>query len=178
MNCCTVLQRELSSFLQVYRSVNQSNTSIQTPFDKFAVHIEMIYTNSNLQIPLGVQLHNENKLDEMGKILEHFMTLVPTLPADGHKVLPNGSILEFDNTQFSQVLIGGDQLTAARIRGTQANRVTQDMPIDRLQGLLAVTEDWHSRMALIKVSLFKLNVEKSYSWGYKPISFCIQVRCS
>ena len=138
----------------------------------------MIYTNSNLQIPLGVQLHNENKLDEMGKILEHFMTLVPTLPADGHKVLPNGSILEFDNTQFSQVLIGGDQLTSARIRGTQANRVTQDMAIDRLQGLLAVTEDWHSRMALIKVSLFKLNLEKSYSWGYKPISFCIQVRCS
>ena len=29
------------------------------------------------------------------------MTLVPTLPADGHKVLPNGSILEFDDIAFS-----------------------------------------------------------------------------
>ena len=88
------------------------------------------------------------------------MTLVPTLPADGHQVLPNGSILEFDDTQFSQVVIGGDQLTSARIRGTQANRETQDMAIDRLEGLLAVTEDWHSRMALIKVSLFKLKLKK------------------
>lgn len=35
----------------------------------------MIHT-SNLQIPLGVQLYNENKLDEMGKVFEHFMTLV------------------------------------------------------------------------------------------------------
>ena len=117
----------------------------------------MIYASSNLQISLGVQLYDENKLDEMSKILEHFMTLVPTLPADGHKVLPNGSILEFDDTQF---LIGGDQLTSARIRGTQANRETQDMAIDRLEGLLAVTEDWHSRMALIKVSLFKLKLKK------------------
>ena len=115
----------------------------------------MIYTTSNLQIPLGVQLYNENKLDEMSKILEHFMTLVPALPADGRKVLSNGSIFEFDDTRFSQVLIGGDQLTSARIRGTQANRETQDMAIDRLEGLLAVTEDWQSRMALIKVSLLK-----------------------
>ena len=80
------------------------------------------------------------------------MTLVPTLPADGHKVLPNGSILEFDNTQFSQVFYRGRPIDHSL---NKANRVTQDMAIDRLQGLLAVTEDWHSRMALIKVSLFK-----------------------
>lgn len=34
------------------------------------------------------------------------MKLVPTLPADGHKVLPNGSILEFDDIAFSKVLLG------------------------------------------------------------------------
>lgn len=34
------------------------------------------------------------------------MELVSTLPVDGHKVLPNGSILEFDDIAFSKVLIG------------------------------------------------------------------------
>ena len=31
--------------------------------------------------------------------------------------------------------------------------MTRDMAIDWLQGLLAVTEDWHSRMPLIKACL-------------------------
>lgn len=71
------LTEVIASLLQVYRSVNQSNTSIQILFDKFTVPIEMNYTNSNLQIPLGVQLHNENKVDEMGKILDHFHDTCP-----------------------------------------------------------------------------------------------------
>ena len=66
----------------------------------------------------GVLLHNENKLDEMGKILEHLMTFVPTLPSEGELTLPNGSRIEFDNTSFSKILLGGDQLTVARVRGT------------------------------------------------------------
>ena len=55
----------------------------------------------------------KTRLMKWAKFWSTSMTLVPTLPADGHKVLPNGSILEFDNTQFSQVFIGGDQLTTA-----------------------------------------------------------------
>ena len=74
------------------------------------------------QIPLGVLLFNENKLDEMGHILEAYMSLVPTVPSGGQLVLPNGSSLEFDNTRFLKILLGGDQLTVARVRGTQALR--------------------------------------------------------
>lgn len=62
-----------------------------------------------LQIPLWVLLHNENKVDEMGKILEKLMTLVPTLSAEGELTLPNGSRIEFDDTTFSKILLGGDQ---------------------------------------------------------------------
>lgn len=105
-----------------------------------------------MQIPLGVLLHNENKLDEMSKILHHLMKFVPTLPKEGSATLPNGSKLEYDDTEFFKILFGGDQLTAARIRGTQALRVTQDKAVDRLQGLLPVAEDWHARMALVDVS--------------------------
>lgn len=45
-------------------------------------------------------------------------------------------------------------MTAARIRGTQAMRETQDMAVDQLEGLLAVADDWHSRTALMKISLY------------------------
>lgn len=88
----------------------------------------------------------------MSKILEHFMQFVPTLPKEGELQLPNGGQLSFDDTGFFKILFGGDQLTAARIRGTQALRVTQDRAADRLEGLIPVAEDWHSRMALVDVS--------------------------
>ncbi len=42
-------------------------------------------------------------------------------------------------------------LTAARVRGTQALRQTEDKAVDRLQGLIPVVEDWHTRMALVMV---------------------------
>ena len=53
-----------------------------------------------MKVPLGVLLHNENKLDEMAKILTHYMKLVPTVEAEGHRRLPNGSVLDFDDTRF------------------------------------------------------------------------------
>ena len=69
---------------------------------------------------MGIHLHNENKLHEMSKILEHFTTPVPTLPADGQLVLGNGTMIDYDDTRFFKIFLGGEQLTATRIRGTQA----------------------------------------------------------
>ena len=90
---------------------------------------------------MGVLPHNENELDEMAKILSHYMKLVPTVEAKGHLELPNGNVISFDDTRFFCILFGGDQVTVAR-----------DKRIDRLEGLIPVVEDWHSRMALMKVS--------------------------
>ena len=81
------------------------------------------------------------------------MKLVPTRPCTGHHVLPNGSVLDFDDTRFFPILFGGDMLTSARIRGTQALRSTEDKAVERLEGVVPVTEDWHSRMTLMKVSV-------------------------
>ena len=103
------------------------------------------------QIPLGVLLFNENMLGEMGHILEAYMSLVPTVPSEGQLVLPNGSSLEFDNTRFFKILLGGDQLTVARVRSTQALRQSEDRATDRLEGLIPVVEDWHTRITLLKV---------------------------
>ncbi len=99
-----------------------------------------------------MSLFNEHKLDEMSHILDAYMDIVPTLPVEGKHVLPNGSSLAIDNTQFHKILLGGDQLTVARVRGTQALRFSEEKAVDRLEGVIPLVEDWHTRMTLNKVS--------------------------
>ena len=101
---------------------------------------------------MGVLLYNENKLDEMNKILELLMQFVATVPKEGRVLLLNESFLDYDDTRFFRILVGGDQLTASRTWGTQAQRCLQDKAVDRLEGVTPVVEDWHARMALMKVS--------------------------
>ena len=105
----------------------------------------------NMQVPLGIQLLSENNLNDMSKLLENFHKLVPTHDKEGHLTLPNGEMLDFDDTSFFTVLLGGDQLTVARARGAQAMRASHDRPSDRLEGIIPVVEDWHSRMTLMRV---------------------------
>ena len=88
----------------------------------------------------------------MGKILAHYLKLVPTVEAEGHLQLPSGSVTDFDDTRFFSVLFEGDNLTIARICGMQALHDTQDRGYNCFEGVLPVVEDWHSRMTLLKVS--------------------------
>ena len=103
----------------------------------------MHYTLSpmHMQVPLGVLLHNENKLDEMNHALRHYMQFVPTVEADGF----------LDDTRFDTKLLGGDQLTVVRIRSTQALRDTLDSGVERYDGIVPVLEDWHTRVILLQV---------------------------
>lgn len=98
-------------------------------------------------------LLNENKVADMSKILEHYhQQYVPTLDAEGHHTLPDGGELTFDDTQFFTIFLGGDQLTVARARGAKALRASHNTPHDRLEGIIPVVEDWHTRMTLMRVS--------------------------
>ena len=112
-------------------------------------------------MPLGVLLHNENKLDEMSHILHHYMQLVPTVEADGFLVLANGSKIPFDDTRFDTKLLGGDQLTVARVRSTQALCDTLDSAVQRFDGIVPVVDDWHTRVILLQVC---------YDYSYKLAS--------
>ena len=47
--------------------------------------------------------------------------------------------------------IGGDQLTAARIRSSQRVRSNSQRGLDRLEGVVPVIEDWHSKGILLTV---------------------------
>ena len=47
-----------------------------------------------------MQLHNENKLDEMSIILQNIMKLVPSLPSESEVELPDGGKVKYDSTNF------------------------------------------------------------------------------
>jgi len=51
------------------------------------------------------------------------------------------------------MIIGGDQLTAARIRSSKRIRSNSTRGKDRLDGVETVVEDWHARMCLLMVSV-------------------------
>ena len=53
---------------------------------------------------------------------------------------------------FKPVLLGGDQLTVARARGSQQIRVNLETASDRLCGFIPVAEDWHTSVVLLTVS--------------------------
>ena len=47
---------------------------------------------------------------------------------------------------INPVLIGGDQLTVARVRGSQDALLNSESGMQRVQGLIPVIEDWHTKM--------------------------------
>lgn len=70
-------------------------------------------------------------------------------------IFEDGNPVEMEECVFHQILLGGDQLTVARARGSAAIHADHIAHIctsrDRLEGLLPVVEDWHAKQCLLKV---------------------------
>ena len=85
--------------------------------------------------------------------MEQLHAYVPTvsvtkeLPAEG-----TGDSVLLDDYNFHRILVGGDQLTAVRCRGSAAARSDHRTSLERLQGLTPVSEDWHSKRIFLIVS--------------------------
>ena len=103
-------------------------------------------------MPLGVQFLNENKTHEMCSIMKNLHKYVPTRKYQKTYQLPDKDFV-CDEECYHRILFGGDQLTACRSRSVQSARCNDDQPVERLDGLLPVTEDWHARMTLMRVRL-------------------------
>ena len=56
---------------------------------------------------------------------------------------------------FHNILFGGDQLTMDRARGAQHVRENSVDGVGRLEGLVPVCEDWHARVTLQSVTIYK-----------------------
>ncbi|KAL5482242.1 hypothetical protein EMCRGX_G022542 [Ephydatia muelleri] len=95
-------------------------------------HIERQYSKQmalkSEVVPLGVMLNNENVLGDMIDILDGL-----------HRYIP----------------LGGDQLTIARIRGSQSILSNSDNGEERF---VPVIEDWHTKMCFMEV------IWKRYEW--------------
>ena len=85
-------------------------------------------------------------------IIDHHHQYVPKTSSTSSFPLNDGSKdVEVTNYNFHQILFGGDQLTCARARGSQLDRVTSDNNKGQLQGVIPCFEDWHVKVVILKV---------------------------
>ena len=113
-----------------------------------------------LQVPLGVLLYNENKGNEMIQIVSHLHQYVPAVEHTVDVFIPSKTeSIAQQHIQFHRILLGGDQLTVARTRGSQEAMANSSTAFKRLEGLIPVIEDWHARVVLAEVAMcFNQNV--------------------
>ena len=91
-------------------------------------------------------------MDQMCSILDELHTYVPMSPVTKQFVLhDNEDPVETEDMVFHRILLGGDQLTVARCRGSAAARSDHQTSLDRLKGLIPVTEDWHAKRTFLMV---------------------------
>lgn len=108
----------------------------------------------SLQVPLGILPLNENKTDEMIKIMKHIHEhYIPFQEYLEEKTISSGETITITKAKQHQILCGGDQLTAARMRNAQKARLNKDFPSDELRGIVPVSEDWHIKANFLGVCL-------------------------
>lgn len=74
----------------------------------------------------------------------HAVTKTVEVPGTGHSERIKLETLH-------HILIGGDQLTAERIKGAQSLRKNSTSGTGRLEGLVPVSEDWHAKVCFLQV---------------------------
>ena len=101
--------------------------------------------------------HSEVSYEDIIKVLEKAHGYVPAKDVERKLTVPNeegpASEIKLDDKKFTTLLIGGDQLTVARIRGAQLIRGNSETSEQCFAGLLPVTEDWHAKMCFLEVRL-------------------------
>lgn len=96
-------------------------------------------------------MKNENKGDEMVEILTHLHQYIPSVPFVTKSTLETGEVVEEEKANIRRIIIGGDQLTAARIRSGQRAKQNAESPVRRLEGIIPAAEDWHTKANFLGV---------------------------
>lgn len=63
-----------------------------------------------------------------------------------------GEKIQVEEVIMHPILFGGDQLTAQRARAAKLSMAGESTSKERLEGLVPVIEDWHTKQALLVVS--------------------------
>ena len=105
------------------------------------------------KVPLGVILRHENKADEMIDILSELHQYVPSFDyGENLYELLSGHSLKVPQTKVKRNLIGGEQLTAARVGGAKKSRANSLSVATRLEGLEPTAADFHILLNMLDVS--------------------------
>ena len=89
-------------------------------------------------------------MDEMCTIMSNIHQYVPKAT---QQVLHQGEHRAVIEEFYHGILFGGDQLTVCRSRGAQSARSNEDNPVEWLEGLIPVAEDWHTRLTIMRVCM-------------------------
>ena len=81
----------------------------------------------------------------MVDILAHISDYIPTVASSREVTLSNGKKVLEDQSVMHSILLGGDQLTAARVRAAQDAKANGQTSYKRYEGVVPVFEDWHSK---------------------------------
>lgn len=94
--------------------------------------------------------------EDMIQIVEGLHSYVPTLTSTEHVDVPGTpDSLQVTLDRFHYTLFGGDMLTAARARESKSIRSNSVRGKDRLEGVIPVVEDWHTKLCLLEVCMYK-----------------------
>ena len=84
--------------------------------------------------------YSEVKYEDMIKCLEDIQVYVPSTDIEREVTIPNKSgpdtVMKIRDQQHKMTLVGGDQLTIARMRGAQRIRGNSETSQQRLDGFL------------------------------------------
>ena len=103
---------------------------------------------------MGVLPKNENKGDDMLFIIQHLNQYVPCVPYMQEKVNSKEEIELEEKASFRKILIGGDQLTSARMRSGLKIKSNGQSESKKLLGIIPVVEDWHCKVNFLRVGLY------------------------
>ena len=116
------------------------------------------------QVPLGIILKNENKIDEMTEILTDLHQYVPCVTQEESASLSTGQVVTKKTEYMHRILIGGDQLTVARMRSAINIKNNSWTATGRLEGFIPVAEDWHTKAIYLDVSWLMPQADMVLLW--------------
>ncbi len=128
---------------QYYSEMSTKSVVVSTCSYTKGCSLSHIIVHDIMQVPLGVLLKNENKGDEMVEIMSHLHQYVPSYEYAKKTYQTCTGELQVSLDHLVKIFFGGDQLTAARARGSKRARVNSLSKVTRLEGIVPCAEDWH-----------------------------------
>ena len=58
-----------------------------------------------------------------------------------------------DTSRMHRILVGGDQMTAARTRSAQDAKMNSESAVQRFGGFISMFEDWYAKAHFMAVSI-------------------------